>query len=78
MPKSTATTPWTQKEREELRLIRLHRGWSWREMAEQIGVLHEANLRRLVEEDRRPRATTTFKLREWLTKYRDQQPAVSA
>ena len=62
-----AHTPLTERERDRLKLIRLERGWSYREMAKRSGV-SEPTLRAILERlHKRPRQTTTFRLRRWLT-----------
>ena len=62
-----AHTPLTERERERLKLMRLERGWSYREMARRAGIT-EPTLRAILERlHERPRQTTTFRLRRWLT-----------
>lgn len=61
--------PWTETEREQLRLLRLENGWSFREMAARIG-MPEPTLRNILEAGAEPLQTTVFKIRRWLEAYR--------
>lgn len=62
---SKTFAPWSEKERNRLRLLRLEHGWSFREMADRIG-MPEPTLRNVLESDVDPLQTTVYKIRKWL------------
>lgn len=57
--------PLTASELESLRRLRLDRTWSYKEMAESIGLV-ETTLHAILERGTTPRATTLYLIRQWL------------
>ncbi len=71
-------TEWTDAERDRLRLIRLQRDWTFKQMATHVGVT-AAVLRKALGADERGQLNerSIFKVRRWLSS-QIERPAVSA
>lgn len=67
--------PLTKADLERLQLIRLARGWSFREMAQSIDIPETTLKAVLQDSDRLPRETTVYKVRLWLDAYVEPEAA---
>jgi transcriptional regulator with XRE-family HTH domain len=78
MPRDLRLPPITVQERQRLRAIRLDRGLTFEQMGTEIGLVTTTLTRVLDGTARRPRETTLYRLRQWLTRQEAAQAVQEA
>lgn len=71
----TKFKPLTPTERAEINVIRLERHWSYRELAAQVRLPITTVQSALKYANKRPVATTVYRLRQWLESNRAERAA---